>query len=223
MTGIGRILTPHAVVGICFVLLGSALVLDKVDVLPLERSLQFWPLVLILFGASVIAQNGRKDTPETPESGSKDLFPVGLLVWLLIIGFLLAVGFQRNSEVNADSGEDVSLFALMGGRNERIAGTRFQSGEMTSVMGGTVLDLRDAVVHAGEEAVVDVFALMGGVVLRVPSEWTVDVQVTPIMGGVKDERWKPLADAGDAGTAAAPGAPRLVVRGVALMGGVVIK
>ena len=59
---------------------------------------------------------------------------------------------------------------------------------MTSIMGGTQLDLRQATLAPGEEAVVDIFTVMGGAVLHIPDGWTVDVQTTSVMGGVKDER-----------------------------------
>jgi hypothetical protein len=59
---------------------------------------------------------------------------------------------------------------------------------MTSVMGGTRLDLRQAAVAPGEEATVDVFGLMGAVEVIVPETWIVDVQTTAVMGGVRDRR-----------------------------------
>jgi hypothetical protein len=55
-------------------------------------------------------------------------------------------------------------------------------------MGGSKLDLRQAKIAPGTEAVVDVFTVMGGVELLVPRDWNVDVQLVPIMGGVNDDR-----------------------------------
>lgn len=83
---------------------------------------------------------------------------------------------------------------------------------MTAIMGACKLDLRQAVI-AGDEAVVDVTAVMGGVEILVPANWTVEARVLPILGGVGDEtrpdRSQPTQ--------------RLVVRGVAFMGGVDVK
>jgi predicted membrane protein len=78
-------------------------------------------------------------------------------------------------------------------------------------MGGVMLDLRKA--RMTGEAVLDVFAMWGGVELQVPESWAVDVRVTPLLGGVED-RTRPATD---------PSAPRLVLRGTVLMGGVEIK
>ena len=57
------------------------------------------------------------------------------------------------------------------------------------------------------------FAVMGGFEIIVPDTWSVRVEVTPFMGGIEDK------------TQARPGpsAPRLVVRGFVMMGGVEIK
>jgi hypothetical protein len=79
------------------------------------------------------------------------------------------------------------------------------------VMGGVHLDLRRASLRG--RAVLDTFAMWGGVELVVPEGWAVELQGTPILGGFEDKTRPPLDD----------NAPRLVVRGVAVMGGVEIK
>jgi hypothetical protein len=90
-------------------------------------------------------------------------------------------------------------------------------GSMTSLMGGCVLDARHATMPP-EGAVLDVFAIMGGVEVRVPAEWTVVTDVASVMAGIDDKR-RPVA------TPAVPGhaTPRLVIRGVVVMGGLMIK
>jgi len=114
--------------------------------------------------------------------------------------------------------------------------TRFRGGDMTTVMGGCTLDLRPALLARGEEATLEVFALMGGLTLRVPEGWTVDVRAVPILGGVRDQRAgfggrRQLKDgeveANDApaaqGGPAEGAAPRLVLRGFIMMGGLIIR
>jgi hypothetical protein len=87
-------------------------------------------------------------------------------------------------------------------------------------MGGTTLDLRQAVIPPGEEAVIDVVALMGGCEIAVPASWTVATPIVPVMGGVEDKRLPPLPVPHDSG---APPPPRLVIRGFLMMGGIQIK
>ena len=63
------------------------------------------------------------------------------------------------------------------------------------------------------------FVMMGGHELWVPSGWTVVIEVMPILGGVEDKRLPPVLDPARATEAA----PRLVLRGIVVMGGLTIK
>jgi hypothetical protein len=78
-------------------------------------------------------------------------------------------------------------------------------------MGGVELDLRRVEVPAGI-ASVDVVAFWGGIEIKVPPGWMVDARVVPL-GGVFDNKTDPEA---------AAGSPRLVIRGHAIMGAVVV-
>jgi hypothetical protein len=55
--------------------------------------------------------------------------------------------------------------------------------------------------------------LWGGIEIRVPEDWTVVSKVVPVMAGVEDKTRPPQGAT----------AHRLVLRGLALMGGVEIK
>lgn len=80
-------------------------------------------------------------------------------------------------------------------------------------MGGGEIDLREA--HfAGPEVVITCWAVMGGVNIVVPPGVEVDVRGLGIMGGF---------DAGEDGVPGDPGAPRVIVKGLALMGGVGVE
>lgn len=216
--------TSHFAVGLCFVLLGGALLLDRLGLLPIDRTLQFWPIALVLFGAAMMVQ-AMRSRPEGAQG--RTIAPIGALIWLLILGFLLTAGFRRTQSIER-VGEDGSIrvIAIMG-RDERAnLNEPFRRGRMTSVMGRAELDLRNATMQPGEQAVLHVAAVMGAVIVRVPEEWKVDLRVTPIMGGVKNARHRSIdADVDDAAVEAveSPTAPpRLVVRGIAVMGGVEI-
>jgi hypothetical protein len=74
------------------------------------------------------------------------------------------------------------------------------------------LDLRKARL-AASPAVLDVVAVWGGIELKVPAGWSVEGKVVPIMGGFEDKT-QLLVESAEV--------PRLVVRGYAIMGGVVI-
>jgi Domain of unknown function (DUF5668)/Cell wall-active antibiotics response 4TMS YvqF len=239
---------PHLALGIILVAIGVALTLDTLHVMDAERIFRFWPVGLILLGAGVIAQSfwPSSDLPPDGRRRRGSAVPFFVLVWVVValaVGPRMAMG--RRGAPRSDGRERVSMFAVMGADERSSVATTFRGGEITSVMGGSKLDLRQATLAPGEEAVIDVFAMMGGIELRVPDGWVVDVQSVSVMGGVKDERPGVTRRRFRSGPAEAGGAdarspesnapeakapvgdpavaPRLVVRGFIMMGGLIIK
>ncbi len=106
----------------------------------------------------------------------------------------------------------VKAVAVMSGVERATDSADFRGADLLAVMGGCELDLRHASI-AGDEAVVDVMALMGGIEIYVPNTWVVEAKVFPFMGGLGNETR--LNKSGPT--------KRLVVRGLALMGGIEIK
>lgn len=165
---------------------------------------RLWPLVLVLFGASIVrGAFTRRSSPCCPREQPD------------VEGTPVAVQTPGESATRAASPSRdpyVSMMAVLGGVDRASDTHEFRGASMTAIMGACKLDLRQAVI-AGDEAVVDVTAVMGGVEILVPANWTVEARVLPILGGVGDEtrpdRSQPTQ--------------RLVVRGVAFMGGVDVK
>ncbi|MCF3148376.1 DUF1707 SHOCT-like domain-containing protein [Streptomyces platensis] len=114
--------------------------------------------------------------------------------------------------VSGTDGSAVGI-GIMGGFQRKgrwTIGRRFTA---VGVMGGGEIDLREAN-FAGPEIVITCWALMGGVHIVAPPGVEVDVRGLGIMGGF---------DAGEDGEPAEPGAPRVIVKGLALMGGVAVE
>jgi hypothetical protein len=86
--------------------------------------------------------------------------------------------------------------------------------EYTAVatLGGIKLDMRDAT-FAGAETTIKAFAVMGGMEITVPEDAEVEVGAFGVMGGV---------DHGAEGPGV-PGAPRIRITGIAVMGGIEVK
>jgi len=114
---------------------------------------------------------------------------------------------------SASSASYVSLLAIFGGSNRKVNGGDFQGASLTAIFGGVNLDLRKAAMTA-DEAVVDVTCLFGGAEIKVPENWTTTLQGAPIFGGFDDRTVQPTPG---------PGVKRLIVRGVAMFGGVGLK
>jgi hypothetical protein len=111
-----------------------------------------------------------------------------------------------------DTASFVDAVAVLGGYNRRITSQNFTGGRITAFLGGMQLDLTQAGMGV-PEAVLEITAFLGGAELRVPNNWEIVIEGQPILGGFNDETQQ----------LPAPGAKRLVIRGVAFMGGVNIK
>ena len=101
---------------------------------------------------------------------------------------------------------------MMAGVHQKSESQDFRGGDISAVMGGAELDLRSARTSS-PQVVIDVFAWWGGIDLFVPKDWRVVSEVTPIMAGFDDQ------------TRPAEGMPHttLVIRGIAIMGGIEVK
>lgn len=143
-----------------------------------------------------------------------------LFLGIGLAAILIANTLQgRERQPSGYKGETAHLVAILGETRRVSEAQPFQSGSLTSVIGRSVLDLRRASLAPGAEALVDVFALMGGVEIRVPEGWTVDTRTIPVFGGVHDNRRHAAIDNDNPAVAA----PRLVLHGVVMMGGLEIK
>jgi predicted membrane protein len=137
-----------------------------------------------------------------------DLWPLLLvllgasLVWRSIVG--------RRAAAN-DTNSTISAVAVLGGVNRGNNSAAFRGGDLTAVMGGCEIDLRQARIDG--EAIIDVFAMWGGIEIRVPEDWTVIGRVTPLLGGFEDKTRPPQTAS----------THRLVIRGFVIMGGVEVK
>jgi hypothetical protein len=224
--------TPNVVVGIAMIGAGGALLLDTLDLLNARDVVRYWPVLLILFGFSVVLQAVQGRGASGPPAGPRPIVTPGSVILLVIAGLVAANVYQRRAAARTGEGSD-SVVAIMARSVRTSDGRPFDGAEMTTVMGRSVLDLRKATLAPGEEAVVDVFGMMGAVDLVVPRGWEIDVDAVPIMGRVDDSgarrsavpaaaRPQPSGEpAGGAG--AGDEKPRLVVRGFIMMGRLTIR
>jgi predicted membrane protein len=213
------------------------LVFDRLNVVVADQVLRWWPAVIVAVGALIYSQSRRVG------GGVNGIIVMVIGGWLLLnsigiirvrfwdmfwplvligIGSILvsqALRRRTRQESGAHDANTLNIFVVMSGVKRTSVSPHFRGGEITAVMGGAQIDLRRAIIPPGEEAVIDVFVLMGGGEIIVPPSWDVVTPLVPVMGGVEDKRLAPLPGAD---SLAGP-APRLVLRGLLLMGGFEIK
>jgi hypothetical protein len=201
--------------GTVWTVLGSWMLLNNLGVLRVG----FWellgPALLILIGWSIVSRTLHPDPPVTSvPTSTPGSIPVGDVPPIPDAGAARSSrdpGFPRTHV-----GGRVNLVAVMGEAKRASNDNPFRGGEMTAVMGGCVLDLRLASLAPGEEARLNLVGLMAGHEIWVPQGWAVMNDVVPIIGGTDDKRLPPL-------TPLPENPPRLRLRGLMIMGGVVIK
>jgi predicted membrane protein len=211
------------VVGVGLLGLGVTLTLDNMGLVDAGRILPWWPVLLVLLGASHVLQ-GRwfggsiwALVGAALLAGNLDLVDFSLLdLWpllLVLVGGNLLWGVVRGRRVaDAETADTFSATAVLGGVTRKIVAREFAGGSATAFMGGCDIDLT-ACESAGPPADIHAFALWGGVEIRVPEDWEVRVEGTALLGAFEDTTRRP-ADTGDR---------KVLVRGMAIMGGVEVK
>lgn len=178
---------------------------------------RWWGVIWLVAGAWIWA-----DQEEWIELDFWDVFfPAALLVvgGSLVWRAFSGPGRPERAAAAAEPDAYVRAFAVMAGNERRSVSTALRGGDLTAFMGGVTLDLRQARID-GHEAVIDAIAFWGGIEIRVPEDWVVVSRVIPLMGGFEDKT-RPPAPPVERATPVV--APRLVVRGVAIMGGIEVK
>jgi predicted membrane protein len=218
-------LSAQLIIGCAVVILGVLFTLDNLDVLSSGPILRWWPIVIVLIGASRLVGYGSRPqvAPGLVLTGvgvlllfsnlriiSFSLWDLWPLVFVAAGAALVVRGMRRTQESTGtvDPDDTAHAFVMMGAIVRKMNSSQFKGGEATAFMGGVELDLRGAQA-AGETVIIDVLAWWGRIELWVPKHWKVTSEIVPIMAGYEDKS-KPDADA----------KVHLIVRGLVVMGGV---
>lgn len=142
--------------GVLFTI-GALLQLSKLDYLPGGFWSAFWPIVIILIGASMLMNRRKKKIFSDP----MNIGPISV------------------------DGSRIDRTAFFGGADCQVVSDDFTGGNMTAVFGGIKADFRNAKIKDGN-ALLSLTAVFGGVEIRVPDNWVVIVKGTPIFGGIDE-------------------------------------
>ena len=229
--------------GIFVVIAGVTLLLDQLNIIDANHVFRFWPLILIAFGVSTLLTcrgSGRRfwggflvlagTALQLQELGYQRMrietlwpvFIIGVGVLLVIQAFskggqpLLnkwqSKQFETGQKFDATDSH-VSCTSIFGGGEHQVSTKNFQSGEMTSIFGGGEIDFTQADIQ-GDQAVLEATMIFGGGEIRVPRTWNVVIDGVGIFGGYSDKTVHPPQDTP---------AKKLIIRGVAVFGGMEIK
>jgi predicted membrane protein len=235
----GSLMTPRLIVGVAIALFGFVLVLDRLNLVVADQALRWWPAVIVAIGATIFAQSRRigggingvivmliggwllLNTLDIVRVRFWEMFWPLVLIGIGAVLVLQATRRRTREASGADADATLTIFAVLSGVKRTSAAERFRGGEVTAFMGGAQIDLRRATIPPGEEAALDIFVVMGGCEIFVPAHWNVVTPLMPLMGGIDDKRLLSLPASGES-TTGGP-LPRLVLRGLVMMGGIEIK
>jgi predicted membrane protein len=145
----------------------------------------------------------------------RNLWPAAIIaVGAVLLWRAVTVRHEEEPDPALESGW-LHEFAMFGGGERKIASPAFESGDIFAMFGGFVIDLRKADMK-GSRAVIDANCIFGGVEIKVPEDWNVTMRGVGVFGGYSDSTRHP--NAGDV-----PFSKQLVVRGMAMFGGVEVK
>lgn len=224
-------LSARLIIGLVITGVGIVLLLGSLGLIDvhLKDVLRCWPAILLVVG--LVKVFSREGAATRVFGGVLATFGTLLLldgfgylnfdwrlVWPIALVFLgivivwraLAGSPSRAHETDASA--TLNSVAIMGGVNRKNTSKVFRGGEITAIMGGAEIDLTQAT-PVPEGAVLELFAMWGGIELTVPGDWTVENRVAPLMGGSEDSRK----------VVGTEGTKRLILKGLAIMGGVEVK
>ena len=149
--------TQSRVFGYILVSVGGFFIIPEIFTIPYNFTRNFWPIILIIVGLFIVFRNG----------------------------------FRKREPVNmnideADS-QFIDEFNVFSGSEKKISMKNFKGGKITSIFGGSEIDLLDSELSSETNAI-ELFYLFGGSTIKVPNDWVVINKVTAILGGFADKR-----------------------------------
>jgi len=175
-------------VGLTLIIIGGIFLLDEMSYfyywdIDFRDVANFWPLIFVVIGISLIFKN----------RNSSDNY------------------YEKKSFDKGSMNDYVDELSIFSGGERIVTSKEFKGGKLTSIFGGTALNLVKADLAQGTN-ILDVFVLFGGTEISVPSDMNVKVNVTAIFGGFSDDR-KMIAENEE------NNGKELVINGFVLFGG----
>lgn len=212
--------------GIVLLLVGSIFLIDNMEIIRIPYYFFSWEMLVLVIGFTMIITGRRVGFIFIIFGG---FFMLDRLHWipyrfddlfwpmiLIVIGlyFITRRSGGRSRRESSDSNylDEVAIF---GGIDRIISSDKFNGGKVTSIFGGTKINLQDAKLSE-DENVIDVFTLFGGSDFIVPPTWNVKIKIFSIFGAFSDNRKTAIGTEKDQ-------SKELVLKGFVCFGGGEIK
>lgn len=145
--------------GVVLITVGVFFWIPMLYIFPYNFKALFWPALIIIFGILIVIKKG---------FGHK---------W---------INHHNRKEYKLDAGfiEETNIFS---GSKQKISPVVFTGGKITSIFGGSEIDLTRTTLAEGKN-IVEIFCVFGGVSLVIPADWVVHIEVTSVLGGFEDKR-----------------------------------
>jgi predicted membrane protein len=223
--------------GVILILIGGMFFLNTMDVIDIKVSrIVFHPsFILFIIGILIMLNSGKKAFGGIltgigfvwmmPRIFPELNYGANVIIPLLLIAlgiYIITKHSQRKKEsgyktiaddfIKKDVIDDVAIF---GGGNKIIRTDNFKGGSITSIFGGSEIDLTQCKLAEGNN-ILDILAIFGGSTIIVPKDWNVQLNVTPVFGGFSNKTIKSPNTEVDMSRI-------LVIKGLALFGGGEVK
>jgi hypothetical protein len=223
---------------IVLVAVGAIFLLNNLHIIPFHDLFQYWPVALIAVGLFRLVDSTANN--ERVFGGVLMLLGGGLLagtlgyydlswntVWplLLIAAGVLMLGQRLSFNMGVlrggipawavhEAADGIHETAIFSGGKRRIKGD-FKGGKLDCVFGGFDVNLRQATM-SGDEAELEINAVFGGAEIKIPEGWEVVMRGAGVFGAYTDDTVHP-------DRSMFPNPKRLIMKGAAVFGGVVVK
>ncbi|HEX2866829.1 MAG TPA: DUF5668 domain-containing protein [Ignavibacteriales bacterium] len=182
-------------------------------------SMTLWPVLLILLGLYILFNVGRHPRYNRKyyrdygrETAERIKEQVSETVAEQVSSHFKEKYYDKKRTISEDFLDETSVFS---GTKKSITSDNFKGGKITSIFGGSEIDLYNCRLAPGDN-ILEVTCIFGGTTLYIPRDWKVVVDVTPVFGGFSDERRKdPSITYNDD--------RKLIIKGALIFGGGEIK
>lgn len=211
------------------IILGLAFLLDQIFNINVGNVIGlFWPVAIMLIGLFILLR-----TNSHLILGLIILFAGGALLldqtiglpfsiwelWPLVLVFIgIRILFSRGKSHNdshmsesVSEGDSFDSTAIFWGDSRKVRSEGLKSGSITTIFGGSEIDLRDAKIDK-EGALIEISTVFGGSEIKISDKVLVINKVSGIFGGVEDRTVKPEKPEGV-----------ITISGSAVFGGIEIR